>query len=203
MAVSVLVTSVALEPPLFVTSDRAVVTIGRARGSIVQLPDDTVSAKHAVLRRRGSHYLVEDVGSTNGTAMLGRGDAPPVWLEPLSPRVVEDGQRLLLGGVELTLRLDGARGVPSEDLARDLVAYGLTLLEQEPSSDSVDAALAELIAAPDRALPNRVKTPASPSRAPSPLDHQKEVDATDLALFALVGICLLAALAGLYWLLVY
>lgn len=201
MSVSVLVTSVALEPPLFVTSNRAVVSIGRAEGSIVQLPDDSVSAKHAVLRRRGSHYLVEDVGSTNGTAMLGREGGPPVWLEPLSPRVVEDGERLLVGGVELTLRFDGARGLPSEDLARDLVAYGLTLLGRQPSPEAVDAALAEILAAPDRKLPSRVERPAAPSRAPSPLDHQKEVDATDVALFALVGISLIGALAALYWLL--
>jgi pSer/pThr/pTyr-binding forkhead associated (FHA) protein len=64
-----------LEPPdqrgrLYELADE--VTVGRAPGCGVSLPDSTVSQLHArVFRRDGSFYL-EDLGSTNGT-WLNRG----------------------------------------------------------------------------------------------------------------------------------
>jgi pSer/pThr/pTyr-binding forkhead associated (FHA) protein len=64
-----------LEPPeqrgrVFDLADE--VTVGRAPGCGVSLPDTTVSQLHArVFRRDGSFYL-EDLGSTNGT-WLNRG----------------------------------------------------------------------------------------------------------------------------------
>ncbi|HMC39123.1 MAG TPA: FHA domain-containing protein [Acidimicrobiales bacterium] len=49
------------------------VTVGRAGGCAVYLPDDTfVSQLHARVFRRDRDLLVEDLGSTNGTFLNGR-----------------------------------------------------------------------------------------------------------------------------------
>ena len=43
------------------------VTVGRASSSSIVLDESTVSSTHARLRPRGQIYVVEDLGSTNGT----------------------------------------------------------------------------------------------------------------------------------------
>jgi pSer/pThr/pTyr-binding forkhead associated (FHA) protein len=59
-----------LEPPdqrgrVYELSDE--VTVGRAPGCGVSLPDTTVSQLHARVFRRDGSFYVEDLGSTNGT----------------------------------------------------------------------------------------------------------------------------------------
>jgi pSer/pThr/pTyr-binding forkhead associated (FHA) protein len=43
------------------------ITIGRAPDSTLVLTDDYVSTRHARLVPRGDQWLIEDLGSTNGT----------------------------------------------------------------------------------------------------------------------------------------
>lgn len=43
------------------------ITIGRATGSTLVLADDYVSTNHARLSPRGDDWILEDLGSTNGT----------------------------------------------------------------------------------------------------------------------------------------
>ena len=38
----------------------------------VVFANDTVSRRHAMLRREGDHFIVVDLGSTNGTRVNGR-----------------------------------------------------------------------------------------------------------------------------------
>ncbi len=45
----------------------APITIGRANDSTLVITDDYASSKHARLSPRDGHWLVEDLGSTNGT----------------------------------------------------------------------------------------------------------------------------------------
>jgi pSer/pThr/pTyr-binding forkhead associated (FHA) protein len=45
----------------------APVTIGRAEDSTITVDDDYVSTRHARLVPRGDEWVVEDLGSTNGT----------------------------------------------------------------------------------------------------------------------------------------
>jgi len=64
-----------LEPPeqrgrVYELADE--VTVGRAPGCGVSLPDSTVSQLHARVFRRDGSFYVEDLGSTNGT-WLNRG----------------------------------------------------------------------------------------------------------------------------------
>jgi hypothetical protein len=72
------------------------ITIGRAPGCAVSLPDDTfVSQLHARVFHRESEYFVEDLGSTNGTFLNGQKVGAPVAL-----RV---GDRLQIGNTALGL----------------------------------------------------------------------------------------------------
>jgi hypothetical protein len=42
-------------------------TLGRAAGNGIRFEEDSVSARHAVIRQQGGRWWLEDLGSTNGT----------------------------------------------------------------------------------------------------------------------------------------
>lgn len=70
-------------------------TIGRGRGCGVAIDDTHVSKLHARLFRADDGWMVEDLGSTNGTKLEG---------QPLTePRPISPGARLQVGAVELEL----------------------------------------------------------------------------------------------------
>jgi FHA domain/DUF1707 SHOCT-like domain len=59
-------------PPLVLPSGvRTVFTIGRAVDCDLVLRDQTVSRRHAELRRAGDGWMLTDLGSTNGTRVNG------------------------------------------------------------------------------------------------------------------------------------
>jgi pSer/pThr/pTyr-binding forkhead associated (FHA) protein len=72
------------------------ITIGRAASSTIVLADDYVSNNHARLVPRGQEWLVEDVGSTNGTFV---GDT-----KVTAPVVVPAGSRIKIGRNVLELQ---------------------------------------------------------------------------------------------------
>jgi len=150
--VKVLVLSAPVEPPLYVERAGRLITLGRDSSADVRLPDPTVSGRHATLKKRGDQYLLTDEGSTNGTALAGADGGPPVWLSPGSPRLVREGDRVVLGAVTVELRLEGdALGSPSEDLARDLVTASLAAHGHSIEPEQVESALDELTTLPDEA----------------------------------------------------
>jgi pSer/pThr/pTyr-binding forkhead associated (FHA) protein len=59
-----------------------------------------VSRRHCKVHQRGSTYLVEDVGSANGTFLNGQ------RLTPYLPHVLKDGDELQLGTVKLQIVLE-------------------------------------------------------------------------------------------------
>jgi pSer/pThr/pTyr-binding forkhead associated (FHA) protein len=71
------------------------VSIGRAPDNHLVIDDRRVSRHHADLSQTEGRWIVHDLGSTNGTAVNGR-------LVKQSP--LRDGDRLSLGGFEVTLR---------------------------------------------------------------------------------------------------
>ncbi|MBW2459695.1 MAG: FHA domain-containing protein [Deltaproteobacteria bacterium] len=87
------------DPNLSLTLDTPRVVIGRSTSCEVQLPDPSVSARHASIRRDGGRTLVMDEGSTNGTLVDG------TKLPPQTPRPVRDGEMIRIGRIWLELRL--------------------------------------------------------------------------------------------------
>lgn len=77
-----------------------IVTVGRASGNDVVIPDPSVSRKHALLKRgEDGGFLMRDAGSSNGTtvngsSVLARGHGPPAELKP--------GDNVQLGRVACT-----------------------------------------------------------------------------------------------------
>ena len=61
--------------------------------------EDGVSRRHCKIHRRGSRYLVEDVGSANGTFLNGR------RLTPYLLHVLSDGDELQLGRAKLKISI--------------------------------------------------------------------------------------------------
>lgn len=84
-------------PRLVLPRDGAstVFTIGRATTSDLALADMTVSWRHAELRRVGDHWMLADLGSTNGTRANG-------W-KVGSGLLVRAGDRVTFGRVEFRL----------------------------------------------------------------------------------------------------
>ena len=84
---------------------KAEVDIGRLDAAHDILPDvdltpdggleGGVSRRHCKIHQRDSNYLVEDVGSANGTFLNGS------RLTPYLPHVLKDGDRLQVGHVKL------------------------------------------------------------------------------------------------------
>lgn len=68
------------------------VTIGRMADCAVVLTDESVSRRHAEVRRQGTHIVVVDLGSTNGTKVNGAG---------ISERRLEDGDEITVGTTRL------------------------------------------------------------------------------------------------------
>lgn len=199
-----LVLSAPVEPPLYVERDGRLITLGRDPGADVCLPDPTVSPRHATLKRRGNRYLLTDEGSTSGTALTGRQGGQPVWLSPGSPRVVEDGDRVLLGTVELELRTESdAPGRASEDLARDLVTASMAALGLPIEPEHVQAALDELCTLPDEPRAQAAEPPPAPPVDPAGIVSGGR--ARTLTDFAVAGaallVLLISGLALRFWVL--
>jgi len=62
------------------------VTIGRSEDCDVVLVERQVSRRHAWIRRMGGQYILEDLGSKNGTHVNGR--------EIIKPYVLQDGDEI-------------------------------------------------------------------------------------------------------------
>jgi DNA-binding response OmpR family regulator len=75
------------------------IVLGRDPACDVVVAARLISRQHAAIRRSGASYLLEDLGSRNGTTVNGR---------PLAqPQPLRDGDRIELGGVGRLIFLDG------------------------------------------------------------------------------------------------
>jgi hypothetical protein len=113
-------------PELGIDAPRIV--IGRAPGCELQLPDPSVSSRHASLRQRGSHYVVIDEGSENGTFVGSE------RLSRQASHTLVDGELLRFGRVWVEVRivpgLTGSEAAASREIARRLVEHALQADEQ-------------------------------------------------------------------------
>lgn len=123
MALSLRLRSGEVDPEPELPFDAARVVIGRAPGCDLQLPDPSVSQRHATIRQRGSDYVVVDEGSENGT-FVGKTRLPRH-----APHKLEHGDLLRFGRVWVEVRLGLAEHVievqASRELARRLVDAAL------------------------------------------------------------------------------
>jgi hypothetical protein len=67
-------------PNLVFELDAESYIIGREAGNEIVIEDPQVSRRHAQLTRQGASYLLEDIGSTNGTYVNGKRVTAPVLL---------------------------------------------------------------------------------------------------------------------------
>jgi type VI secretion system FHA domain protein len=80
--------------------DQPVVTIGRAANAdlVLKDPQRMVSSRHGEIRRRGSSWILVDLGSTNGTELN------EVRLTARNEYGLKDGDRIILGDILLTFK---------------------------------------------------------------------------------------------------
>ena len=97
----------AASPPLlmFPSSDRHRFTIGRDAACDLVLPDPSVSRWHAGLKRCASGWLLDDLGSTNGTRLNGWRVREPVPVRP--------GDQVSFGAVTFVVAWPGTAAAPS------------------------------------------------------------------------------------------
>ncbi|MFN2501515.1 MAG: protein kinase [Pyrinomonadaceae bacterium] len=63
-------------------------------------PQTKISRRHARIWREGGNFMVEDLGSSNGTILIG-GISDTIRLQPRQPRPLANGDRLRLGDTTL------------------------------------------------------------------------------------------------------
>jgi pSer/pThr/pTyr-binding forkhead associated (FHA) protein len=71
------------------------VVLGRSSRNAIPLFEESVSRRHARIIRHGTSFVIEDLGSTNGT-MLGQRR-----LAPGTPYELDDGNEIRIGSVRL------------------------------------------------------------------------------------------------------
>jgi hypothetical protein len=104
-------------PNLVFELDEESYTIGREAGNEIVIEDPQVSRRHAQLTRQGASYLIEDIGSTNGTYVNGKRVTAPVLLSNgdmigLADTVVLVVQAPLVTSGEATVVSDAAYHAP-------------------------------------------------------------------------------------------
>lgn len=164
LRLSVLTGGIEPSPSVLIKGRRAV--IGRAADADVRLPDPSVSPVHATIVKRGEVYLLTDESSAHGTGVASEGAPSPVWLASDSPRVIEEGERIWIGQIELRAAFEAPpRGAPTgfEELAETLVAAGLKAAGMDPTPELVASTLKELTELPEENLePEDLDPPDEP-----------------------------------------
>ena len=92
-------------------------TLGRDPGNLIQLVDDDTSRRHVQFRWTGEHYMLTDLGSTNGTKVNGLFRAEHCLVH---------GDRIGVGGHTLLYEAKGSVRYRDEGLAGKNVAPRLT-----------------------------------------------------------------------------
>ena len=88
--------------------DKPEVLIGRVKGNDVILPKQNISKRHTLVRTHGKRFVVEDLGSTNGTYVNGHRIATAVEVGPEDKMYLGD---FVMNFIDLS---DMAGGAPPE-----------------------------------------------------------------------------------------
>jgi pSer/pThr/pTyr-binding forkhead associated (FHA) protein len=121
------------------------ISIGRDPKSRVQLPDASVSLRHALIRPSSNGYVIIDENSTNGTFLnAGR-------LVPGAAKLLSDGDRVQVGRAWLGVRFRTPSTAPKTAFSTQDIALALvqgTLIQ----AGSAVAPRLSVIRGPDRGL---------------------------------------------------
>jgi hypothetical protein len=96
--------------------EQARVTIGREAGNDIVVEDPAVGRAHAAITAVGNDYILEDVGSINGTVVNGA---------PVQRRILQHGDVIALGAFHL--RYVDSKASSDIDLERTMLISGLAL----------------------------------------------------------------------------
>lgn len=128
----------------------SVVLIGRDSSNTITLPDKKVSRKHASISPQGSEFLIEDLGSANGTMVNNR---------PVRQQILKPGDEVRMGSTLLEFAIRTDEEGPSEDLKDDSPMV-LPASDRDPAKGSTvqltlrPRELESLVALPDQAEPS-------------------------------------------------
>jgi phosphoserine phosphatase RsbU/P len=169
------------------------ITIGRSARNDLCIPDPFASRVHAEVRREGDVYVLQDLGSANGTLFNGERVERPITLAP--------GDRIQIGETEIEFRDQSAFGAGATMIADGSVSVPEATIALDSGHRTTSGLLEAIEGArtqssgelPPRSEPPR---PAPPSTAARPAPRDKTVLAVGhsdlLALISKVSVTLLA-----------
>jgi predicted component of type VI protein secretion system len=188
-------------PNLVFELDQPSYMIGREAGNEIVIEDPQVSRRHAQLTRQGHTYLIEDVGSTNGTYVNGKRVMAPTLLNNgdmigLADTVIIAVQAPLPVGEEATVVSDAAPYAPPT-----VPAFTPPVVQPQPALKPVyvpppvqaqpvyapppaQVQPAPIYAAPQYAPPQY----AAPQYAPPPVDYADVNPVADKRRTMLIGL---------------
>jgi predicted component of type VI protein secretion system len=146
------------------------ITIGRTQGCDIIFDGDTLtSRRHAILRFDANHYILADLGSSNGTFVND--------IEITTPTTLKHGDRILIGEHELLFLLDQARPIvpaAQSDAPAQAPVYVPTTgvltnatLEEPAEASGADVVSEDASAKPDAGEPG-FGEPARATAGPAP-----------------------------------
>jgi pSer/pThr/pTyr-binding forkhead associated (FHA) protein len=142
----VVVESPAADAPFELTFDAEEhISIGRDSTSRVQLPDASVSLRHALIRPSSNGFVIIDENSTNGTYLN------EARLVPGAARLLSDGDRVQIGRAWLGVRFRAVGAAPEKAFSTQDIALALvqgTLIQ----AGSAVAPRLSVLRGPDRGL---------------------------------------------------
>lgn len=116
----VVVESTAAQAPIELTFEAGEhVSIGRDPTSRVQLPEPSVSLRHALLRPTPNGYLLVDENSTNGTFLNS------VRLAPGGSKLLSSGDQIQIGRARLRVRYGASSALPKEAFSTQDLALAM------------------------------------------------------------------------------
>ena len=92
--------------------DKHEVQIGRVKGNDVILPKQNISKRHALVRANGGRFVIEDLGSTNGTYVNGNRISTAVEIGAVDLEVALDAKPREM--IDLPRRLNRPAGVAEQ-----------------------------------------------------------------------------------------
>jgi predicted component of type VI protein secretion system len=113
------------------------ITLGRSASCDVRLPDASVSGRHASVRAGSSGYVIVDEGSTNGTRLNGE------KLSAQAPRTLKTGDVLLLGRIEIVVKVGAARTSSAADTRELALALVQRMLGEASTGSSPSVSVVE------------------------------------------------------------